>query len=136
MTCVKIIFTIILFQSSIFLLTQSVYGQTSNEVNLMRKVINIDDHKAIYNYTKKNRNEVQQLFSGLFLFYKKFFSSQDGNSCTFTPSCSEYGIQAIKKQGLFIGIPNTIDRLTRCNGLAPEKYGRDPETGLFIDEVE
>lgn len=35
--------------------------------------------------------------------------------CKFTPSCSEYGYQTIKKHGIIRGIPLTIWRILRCN---------------------
>ena len=86
-------------------------------------------------FAKDNTNEVQMLFSGLFLLYKFCFSSQDGASCGFTPSCSEYGILAVKKQGLILGVTSTFDRLSRCNGLSPEKYGFYPNTHLLHDPL-
>jgi uncharacterized protein len=88
-----------------------------------------------YAFAKNNKNEIQFIFSGLFLFYKSFFSSQDATSCSFSPSCSEYGLQAVKNKGMLIGIPSTFDRLTRCNGLNPDKYPIDTKTGLLIDPV-
>jgi putative membrane protein insertion efficiency factor len=90
--------------------------------------------KRVYKEAKDNKNEVQYLFSGLFLFYKTFFSSQDLNVCTFTPSCSEYGILAIKKNGIIMGGIKTMDRLTRCNGLSPEKYEIDEKAKLLKDK--
>jgi|688.fasta_scaffold29732_9 putative component of membrane protein insertase Oxa1/YidC/SpoIIIJ protein YidD len=88
-----------------------------------------------YAFAQNNENEIQLIFSGLFLFYKAFFSSQDATSCTFSPSCSEYGLQAVKKKGMLLGIPATFDRLSRCNGLNPDKYPIDRKTGLLIDPV-
>ncbi|MBU0545684.1 membrane protein insertion efficiency factor YidD [Patescibacteria group bacterium] len=35
--------------------------------------------------------------------------------CRFYPSCSEYSRQAIKKHGLFVGIPKAVWRILRCN---------------------
>lgn len=69
-----------------------------------------------------NQNELDALFSGLFLFYKLVLSSQDNSVCSFHPSCSEYGLMSIKKRGLIVGGIMTFDRLTRCNGLSPENY--------------
>jgi putative membrane protein insertion efficiency factor len=89
--------------------------------------------KRIYKEAKGNKNEVEALFSGLFLTYKTVLSSQDGNVCSFTPSCSEFGILAVKQHGLVMGGIKTMDRLTRCNGLSPEKYSPDPQTKLLID---
>lgn len=86
-----------------------------------------------YSFTGNNKNEFQLLFSGLFLFYKFFISSQDVVSCAFSPSCSEYGILSVKKQGALKGTMNTFDRLMRCHGLTPQKYPADEKTGLLID---
>tara|TARA_B100002003_G_C14087509_1_gene523131 strand:- start:337 stop:504 length:168 start_codon:yes stop_codon:yes gene_type:complete len=36
-------------------------------------------------------------------------------TCRYIPSCSEYGIQAIKKHGLFKGGYQTIKRILRCH---------------------
>ena len=99
----------------------------------MRSVIQAPQ-KKVYKEDKGNRNEVQYLFSGLFLFYKTFFSSQDLTVCTFTPSCSEFGILAIKKSGVVMGGIKTMDRLTRCNGLSPDKYTIDIKEKLLIDK--
>ncbi len=35
-------------------------------------------------------------------------------SCRFTPSCSQYGIEAFKKYGLFKGFWLTVKRIMRC----------------------
>lgn len=86
-----------------------------------------------YSGVKNNTNEIQYVFSGLFLFYKFAISSQDNNRCTFHPSCSEYGILAVKKHGAIAGMLATLDRLQRCNGLSPEKYEIDIERRVLID---
>ena len=92
----------------------------------------MDYHK----YTQNNRNEIQAIFSGLFLFYKTVFSSQDSQKCSFHPSCSVYAVTTIKKNGPIIGLPDTFDRLLRCNGLSPELYdGFDLENNLILDPV-
>lgn len=88
----------------------------------------------VYWEASDNKNEVQAVFSGLFLFYKSFISSQDLTVCTFTPSCSEYGILAVKEHGVLKGGFLTVDRLTRCNGLSPEKYEVDKGQMLLIDD--
>ncbi len=90
------------------------------------------EHKE-FSFAKSNTNEIQYLFSGLFLFYKFAVSSQDNNKCTFSPSCSEFGMLAVKKKGPIIGIIATLDRLQRCNGLSPNHYEIDVEQGLLID---
>ncbi|MGI6347630.1 MAG: membrane protein insertion efficiency factor YidD [Patescibacteria group bacterium] len=44
--------------------------------------------------------------------------------CRFTPTCSEYGIQAFKKYGVIKGAKKTIWRIIRCNPFNPG--GHDP----------
>jgi len=45
-------------------------------------------------------------------------------SCRFTPTCSEYAIEAIKKQGPFKGAYLTIKRILRCHPWGG--HGYDP----------
>ena len=90
--------------------------------------------KPKWEAAKNNRNELQMVFSGLFLFYKFAISSQDYNRCAFHPSCSEFGLLAVKKHGALIGMLATVDRLQRCNGMSPENYETDPVRMVLIDQ--
>lgn len=123
----KTLFTILLC-----LAIEAVRAQEAVDVQLS---LNRYEHVHVHQYqeAKGSQNEIELFFSGLFLFYKTFFSSQDGVSCTFNPSCSSYALQSIKKKGLFMGVLGAFDRLTRCNGFSPEAYGIDPKNGLLID---
>ena len=47
------------------------------------------------------------------------------NKCRFNPTCSNYGIEAIKKFGAFKGSILTIKRIIRCNPFN-RKSGYDP----------
>jgi len=82
-----------------------------------------------------NDNELKMLFSGFFLFYKNFVSSQDASHCSFSPSCSVYAIASIKKKGVIIGMLDAFDRLSRCNGLSIEHYTYDKNMELLLDPV-
>lgn len=82
---------------------------------------------AQFSLSRENSNELQTVLSGLFLVYKSFFSSQDSQRCSFHPSCSEFGLEAVKNLGLVRGIVCTCDRLTRCNGFSPGQYEIDIE---------
>jgi len=94
----------------------------------------VDVHKHKFSpYFRDCTNELQVIMTGFFVGYKSFFSSQDQKSCTFTPSCSVYAIETIKKKGIFEGFLDAIDRLTRCNGLSPGEYEIDTEQKLLID---
>lgn len=35
--------------------------------------------------------------------------------CKYYPTCSEYGIDALKKKGVIKGVPLMVDRILRCN---------------------
>lgn len=53
---------------------------------------------------------------GAYSFYKKFITRQDMSSCGYYPSCSQYMLQAVRKNGLF-GVIQGYERLTRCNSV-------------------
>ena len=129
----KRVFIILLFLNSLFRFQG--YTQSLSEVLAHQHAVAVPVHQTSYQVAQENKNEIQVIFSGLFLFYKNFVSSQDGISCVFTPSCSEYALLAIKKQGVIKGMANAIDRMTRCNGLSPEKYQKAPDSPLMIDEL-
>jgi putative membrane protein insertion efficiency factor len=48
-------------------------------------------------------------------FFQQHISPIDGPRCQFSPTCSTYGHQAVRRQGPFLGILITADRLMRCN---------------------
>ncbi len=52
---------------------------------------------------------------------KIFFPNGD---CRYTPSCSDYGYQAIETFGLIKGVPIAVWRVMRCNPCS--KGGYDP----------
>lgn len=71
----------------------------------------------------------------LFHFYKDWISSQNGNVCTFYPSCSNYAMECLHQKGVVIAILAGFDRLARCNGLSPENYIRYKNTVYLYDPV-
>jgi uncharacterized protein len=85
---------------------------------------------------KNNKNEVSFIFSVFFVVYKELLSSQDIDACVFTPSCSVYAIESIKKYGVLVGSLSAIDRLTRCNPGRNKNMQIDPATGKYYDPVE
>lgn len=46
------------------------------------------------------------------------------STCRFTPTCSNYGIEALKKHGALKGIWLTIKRISKCHPFG--KSGYDP----------
>ena len=85
---------------------------------------------------KESNNDISTIVSVGFLFYKSFISSQDNPSCVFTPSCSEYAVQAIHQKGFLVGWLMTFDRLSRCHGLVGHHhYPIDIEHKRYYDPV-
>jgi putative component of membrane protein insertase Oxa1/YidC/SpoIIIJ protein YidD len=84
---------------------------------------------------KKDQGVIGIIFSSLFYGYKAFLSSQDRPTrCAFTPSCSEYGLLAVRKYGVVPGMIRSFDRLSRCNNFVERAgYTEDEKTGFFID---
>jgi len=60
----------------------------------------------------------------LIRIYRIFISPLLGSNCRHTPTCSEYGIIALKKYGVFKGTFLTVKRIIKCNPLF--KGGYDP----------
>ncbi len=96
----------------------------------------VNQKKSSYKEHTSNENEAKVVSSLFFLFYKEYISSQDVNSCVFTPSCSVYAIESIKKLGLLEGLANAFDRLSRCNPMAGKYYPIDPQTQKLYDPVQ
>jgi len=57
-------------------------------------------------------------------FYQSFISPLIGSNCRYTPTCSTYSIDSLKKHGLIKGMFLSIKRISKCNSLF--KGGYDP----------
>lgn len=110
-------------------------AQSPEEIAVMRQVMPVPQAEPPYwdSFKTQNDNEVEWVATQMFVLYKALISSQDGQKCSFHPSCSEYALQVVKKKGMLEGMLATFDRLTRCNGLSPEWYEIDPERRVLID---
>lgn len=56
--------------------------------------------------------------------YRKYISPMKAPCCIYSPTCSEYAIEAISKYGAFKGGFLAIKRILRCNPFS--KGGYDP----------
>lgn len=118
----------------------SAFTQLAEEFNFIIKsnpIIFIEGKKH-FPLTLEEISEVKLVCLGLIRAYQLFISSQQNNLeiCTFTPSCSRFGMSAIKKYGVFYGILMTSDRLQRCYGLNRKYYPIHPKTGKCYDPIE
>lgn len=63
---------------------------------------------------------------GLIRFYQRFISPLTPPSCIYTPTCSQYGYEAITRHGFFKGGWLTIKRIGRCHPWAHGGYDPVP----------
>lgn len=74
----------------------------------------------------------ERVIINIIKFYQKTISPDHGvfkhkhpyGFCRFTPSCSQYGLEAITKYGILKGGIKTVWRIIRCNPF--NKGGYDP----------
>ena len=81
----------------------------------------MDVIKKIFGFIKRI-----PVFVALFFIYayRVIISPMFSPCCRFTPTCSEYALQAFKKYGFFKGGMLTAKRLIRCR--PGGDYGYDP----------
>lgn len=63
-------------------------------------------------------------FIALIKLYQWIISPWLGSKCRYIPTCSQYGIEALKKYGPIKGLWLTGKRILRCNPWG--SYGNDP----------
>ena len=63
-------------------------------------------------------------FIVLIKLYQWIISPWMGQKCRYTPTCSQYGIDALKKYGPFKGLWLTMKRVSRCHPWGG--HGYDP----------
>ncbi|MFN4243954.1 MAG: membrane protein insertion efficiency factor YidD [Tepidisphaerales bacterium] len=61
---------------------------------------------------------------GGILLYRATLGRFLGGQCRFHPTCSQYGLDAIRKYGALKGLTRTIGRICRCHPLS--RGGYDP----------
>lgn len=119
-------------------MTSVTYGQLGAGLNFIMAYNPMDSVKAKGRsaFTFNDTNESRVAAMGLIRLYQLFISSQDMPVCNFTPSCSRFGMEALRRYGVFHGILMTSDRLQRCHGVGRKYYAIHSETGKSDDPVE
>ncbi|RSD27852.1 membrane protein insertion efficiency factor YidD [Mesobacillus subterraneus] len=70
---------------------------------------------------------LKKAFIGIIRFYQVVISPLKPPSCRFYPTCSHYGLEAIKRFGPFKGGWLTIVRILKCHPLHPGGIDPVPE---------
>lgn len=78
-------------------------------------------------------NPAKVLLKGLIRFYQWVISPILPGTCRFTPSCSEYGVQAIERHGAAKGGRMALRRILRCHPWGD--WGYDPVPGADDDQT-
>ncbi len=69
---------------------------------------------------------VSSVLIGMIKLYQVTLSPFIGRSCRYTPTCSNYGIEAIRKHGPIKGTYLTIKRVLSCNPWGGSGYDPVP----------
>ncbi len=72
---------------------------------------------------------MKKILLALLRGYKKYISPHLGKNCRFTPTCSEYAMQAIEIHGSAKGVLLGTWRLLRCNPFGKVGYDPPPPKG-------
>ncbi|MCD8337775.1 MAG: membrane protein insertion efficiency factor YidD [Lachnospiraceae bacterium] len=67
---------------------------------------------------------MKKLLIRLIRFYQKYLSPMKRMRCPYTPTCSQYGLEAIQKYGAAKGSVLAAWRIMRCNPFS--RGGYDP----------
>ena len=70
---------------------------------------------------------MKRLFIRLIRLYQKHVSPARPRACRFTPTCSEYAVQAFEEYGAFVGFFLAAYRVLRCNPLCRGGYDPVPQ---------
>ena len=67
---------------------------------------------------------MKKILIWLIELYRKYLSPMKSTKCPYYPTCSTYGLEAVKKHGAIKGGALTAWRIIRCNPFS--KGGYDP----------
>jgi putative membrane protein insertion efficiency factor len=65
---------------------------------------------------------IKMLIIKMIIIYRRFISPLKPASCRFYPTCSQYAITAIEKNGVIKGSFMAIKRVLRCHPFNPGGY--------------
>ncbi|WP_124728589.1 membrane protein insertion efficiency factor YidD [Staphylospora marina] len=74
---------------------------------------------------------MKQVLLFLIRVYRRFLSPLKPPVCRFVPTCSEYGLIAIERHGVLIGLWLLVRRLVKCHPFHPGGFDEVPEKVEF-----
>lgn len=102
-----------------------------------------DPYKRTYIYKDepsviKKINPINVLFGGALYIYQNIVSRHISSDCLYTPSCSEFGKEAIREFGIIKGLCLSVDRVHRCDKFSAadlKKINADTVTHKYPDPI-
>ena len=102
-----------------------------------------DPYKRTYIYKDessviKKINPINVIFGGALYIYQNIVSKHISSNCLYTPSCSEFGKEAIREFGIIKGLSLSVDRVHRCDKFTAadlRKSSVDPGTNKYPDPI-
>lgn len=82
--------------------------------------------EVVINKFKRMKKLLEKVFILIIRFYQYVISPYFPAACRYTPTCSVYGIEALKKHGAFKGSWLTIKRILSCNPWGGSGYDPVP----------
>lgn len=76
---------------------------------------------------------LNKILIALIRFYQLCISPMLGPHCRFTPTCSQYALEAIKTHGALKGIILSIKRISKCHPF--HEGGHDPVPQKSIEKA-
>jgi uncharacterized protein len=70
---------------------------------------------------------IKKMMIGLIRFYQIAISPLKPPTCRFYPTCSQYGLEAVKRFGPFKGGWLAVRRITKCHPFHPGGFDPVPE---------
>jgi putative membrane protein insertion efficiency factor len=70
---------------------------------------------------------VKGLILSALRFYKAQISPQLPPACRYTPTCSEYAIEAVERRGVVVGVFLAAKRVLSCNPFSRGGYDPVPQ---------
>ena len=71
----------------------------------------------------------------LIRFYRKFLSPLKRPCCRFTPTCSQYALEAFRKHGAVKGLVLTVWRILRCKPWSKVGFDKVPDKKSVVKWV-
>ncbi len=132
----RIFVTFCVFCSFVIIALPTFAGEAA-DLAFIREInpITTPEPQEVVRFNPMETSELKLVATGLIRLYQKFISSQDSPTCSFSPSCSRFGMACIQEYGVLRGVLLAADRLIRCNGSQSRHYYKDPRTGKYIDPI-